>query len=633
MNKSYYNITLDIKSVQSQITMLVKQGDTSRGVYISLTDGGKPYVIADKCFVVFKGNKSDGTEVGNNCYIKKNKICYDFTEQTVTSPGIVECEVSLYNSEGGLITTPRFTLIVDSRAVGGEEYKSSSEYTTLEEYLSEVRTEEEARQEIFANWQKVIRIVDSPKLWELGVGLYRVTTGFYEKEDSFINVSNSNPEESCLVHIMVNYDGFTFYMKSSYELVSETDNISEMGVCPSLEWGITNGTTLEKGVLQNKSFIVEESDDIETYSKSRNRYPSVRAMYNFVTNGLALKENLTNKVLSINDNNINSGQKYPSVKAVVDYVNSQSGGITGSSIDVQINGTSIVENGVANIPLALSTIPGVLCVGGSAFGITIFDSKTSRIAIAMSSNTDINSRTSLYKPIVPNNLDYAVKVAMCDGKGAEWTEEEKAAARARLGIDEILNTLQVGHTVTFTVDGEPYEIVSVKAGNSVNAPSIEPRKENLVFIRWNDGNGDEVAFPFTPTEDTEIVAYFSTRSNTNALYELFKIDKTLYPYVVLGGYQFNENETRCEVYFCSKFKDVNGRVVVPVGCKCYYTEILNVTANINNQNDIVTAILDLAPDIRSTTPSSDYKYMYTDNTLYYTNYKNNEFSFVPEYLT
>ena len=44
-------------------------------------------------------------------------------------------------------------------------------------------------------------------------------------------------------------------------------------------------------------------------------------------------------------------------------------------------------------------------------------------------------RSSVHKPITPSNLDYAFKRAMCDGKGAEWTTEEKASARERIGME------------------------------------------------------------------------------------------------------------------------------------------------------------------------------------------------------
>lgn len=344
MNNSYYGIALDIKSVQSQVTFPVKQGDTSRGINIILTDGGKAYFIERNCSATFKGEKSDGKQIKNICTIKNNRIVYPITEQTVASPGIVDCEVSLFDPNGNLITTPRFTLIVDSR-VGGDEYESTDEYNALEHYLSDVekaeierQSNEEARKNALATvidenstheqyasakatydyGQNIIKTVDSPELWKLEAGLYKVTTGFYTTETNFVSVS-SNPEQSCYVHIMHNYNGFAFYMRSSYEMVLDAA-VTEQGICPSFEWGITNGTTWDKGLLQNNSFIVEDSGDIETYSKSKTRFLSVRAFYNYVTNKLALKENIGSKVLSITDENNNDGLHYPTVKAVVDYI-------------------------------------------------------------------------------------------------------------------------------------------------------------------------------------------------------------------------------------------------------------------------------------------------------------------------
>lgn len=51
----------------------------------------------------------------------------------------------------------------------------------------------------------------------------------------------------------------------------------------------------------------------------------------------------------------------------------------------------------------------------------------------LQANTKQIDNRSAYYPITSSNIDYAVKAAMCDGKGAAWTEEEQAAARARMG--------------------------------------------------------------------------------------------------------------------------------------------------------------------------------------------------------
>lgn len=131
---------------------------------------------------------------------------------------------------------------------------------------------------------------------------------------------------------------------------------------------------------------------------------------------------------------------YASAKATYEYGENIRADILTSQIDVQINGTSIVKDGVANIPIGSFSNAGVVRPGMD-YGTFVLD-KRDIIAVFKAYQEDINDRKSMFRPIVPFNLDYAVKAAMCDGKGAEWTEEEKAAARTRLGVDEILNTLQ-----------------------------------------------------------------------------------------------------------------------------------------------------------------------------------------------
>lgn len=103
--------------------------------------------------------------------------------------------------------------------------------------------------------------------------------------------------------------------------------------------------------------------------------------------------------------------------------------------DVQVNGTSILTNGVANIPKAE---PGKLgltsCYNPWVGGLYVGTDGIMRIVQAPT--TDIDSRANAPRPVTGNNLDYAVKAAMCDGKGAAWTSAEQAAARSRMGLDK-----------------------------------------------------------------------------------------------------------------------------------------------------------------------------------------------------
>ena len=87
--------------------------------------------------------------------------------------------------------------------------------------------------------------------------------------------------------------------------------------------------------------------------------------------------------------------------------------------DVRVAGASIVEDGVANVKLY-----------ANSFGVN-----AAGIYLRNANNAQINARSSNVS-VSCNNIDYSVKVAMCDGKGATWSEAEQIAARERLGIEQ-----------------------------------------------------------------------------------------------------------------------------------------------------------------------------------------------------
>lgn len=111
---------------------------------------------------------------------------------------------------------------------------------------------------------------------------------------------------------------------------------------------------------------------------------------------------------------------------VVEWADAPSGGVE----DVRIDGTSIVgENGVVNMPFANSEVYGILKLGSG-----IYRRSTGEVTVDHAKNADITARSSTGRVIGPNNLDYAVKSAMCDGKGTSWTAEEQQRAQERIGI-------------------------------------------------------------------------------------------------------------------------------------------------------------------------------------------------------
>lgn len=151
MNASIYRFTLDIHSAQSQISLPVMLNDTSRRLYISLSEGGKLYHIADGCMAVVRINRPTGTYIEQFCVIEDNiNIVYDFSQYTNTAivEGLHECEVTLYGLDGGVLTTARFLMVVSGRVVNKESAEITDENWTM---LDSIAAEEAKRQVAFAN--------------------------------------------------------------------------------------------------------------------------------------------------------------------------------------------------------------------------------------------------------------------------------------------------------------------------------------------------------------------------------------------------------------------------------------------------------------------------------------------------
>lgn len=140
MNSTVFRISLDIHEVNSQVTLRVKKGDSARQILIALTEGGRPYKISEDCMAVFTAKKPDETILYNGCEIRGNRILYAMTPQTCTVVGAMKCEIRVYGAGGALITSPRFTILVDDTVYSdGDVVDSSSEFSALTELMAKAQ--------------------------------------------------------------------------------------------------------------------------------------------------------------------------------------------------------------------------------------------------------------------------------------------------------------------------------------------------------------------------------------------------------------------------------------------------------------------------------------------------------------
>ena len=117
--------------------------------------------------------------------------------------------------------------------------------------------------------------------------------------------------------------------------------------------------------------------------------------------------------------------------------------------DVQVNGTSVLESGVANIPFASANNVGVVRTSTN-FGLDVANSG-GYIIISPPTTAEITSKANQYKAVTLSLLDYAVKVGVTTNTNT-LTDDEKATACSWLGAGQQRTTVVDSTTPTITLD-------------------------------------------------------------------------------------------------------------------------------------------------------------------------------------
>lgn len=142
----------------------------------------------------------------------------------------------------------------------------------------------------------------------------------------------------------------------------------------------------------------------------------------------------------------------------------------GSNLDVRINGKSIIQDGVAEIPMALYNKVGIMGYVNE-FGVYCDSNHIMRLT---SITPEQWRKSNVYNncAVTLLNFEKYVKAAMCDGKGAAWTADEQATARERMGIIS-----EDDFELIATVNPSKEEIVS-----SMLIDLAEPIKANFYIV-------------------------------------------------------------------------------------------------------------------------------------------------------
>lgn len=173
-----------------------------------------------------------------------------------------------------------------------------------------------------------------------------------------------------------------------------------------------------------------------------------------------------------------------------DYVVRQTNGrneyvpVTYPVADVQVNGTSVVTDGVANVPIASTTAPGVAQIDGN-YGIVLTDGK--KLCIYGASESAIKAGASNSLPIVAGRQHIAAFYGLAKAAGANmasssnavgtYTDAAKDAIMTMLGIIDMIaphEGAQASHSYgvggVFVHAGKLYKATAAIAANDAIAP-------------------------------------------------------------------------------------------------------------------------------------------------------------------
>ena len=209
---------------------------------------------------------------------------------------------------------------------------------------------------------------------------------------------------------------------------------------------------------------------------------------------------------------------------------------SGPVTDVQVNGTSVLSNGVANIPYSTTNDPGLVRIG-SDYGIGLLSAGSSRIVISKASDAQIKEGTQQYKPIVSQNQHLSTFYGLAKAAGdttqssssnavGTYTSQAKSAIQTMLGVDIPTIAAQVEIPLVQTVSGTTPSITGQPnvryVCGQVTTLSITPPASGTIDVIFESGTNAAV---LTIPNTVKFPSWFDvTALQTNTIYEMVITD-------------------------------------------------------------------------------------------------------------
>lgn len=264
----------------------------------------------------------------------------------------------------------------------------------------------------------------------------------------------------------------------------------------------------------SKTIFIDDASDINVKVGTESYKPiTPRIQHNAVFYGLAKAAGDATQSISSNAVGTYTDEAKAAIKSMIG-VNVE---------DVQMNGTSIISGGVADVPVASTSRLGVSGVEAS-FGILV--NNNGKLYTNTPNLNEIKSGSQAYKPIVPANVHTATFYGLAKASGdttqsassnavGTYTDNAKASIKSMLGIVD-------GSTGTVDITGTTPTITAVEntryVCGEVTSLSFTPAASGICIVRFTSGSTVTV---LTLPSTVKFPEWFdSTSLETNTIYEI-----------------------------------------------------------------------------------------------------------------
>lgn len=263
--------------------------------------------------------------------------------------------------------------------------------------------------------------------------------------------------------------------------------------------------------------ITANSDSSWTSSKWKNVRQTTTHVF-IVGNGMADDQRSNAYALDWSGNGYYNGDIY------VNCNSDSTGGIKLAALsDVQVNGTSIISNGVANIPYATASQVGVI-----KKGYALYMGNDGTLNVNLVSDATVKAGAGGEAICTVSRQHIATFYGLAKAAGADekdstlplgtYSDNAKAAIKSMIGVESDVTTIEVSGTAT-TING----IANTRyLCGEVTSISITPPAYGICDVRFTSGSTVTV---LTLPSTVKMPAWFDTTAlEANTIYEINIVD-------------------------------------------------------------------------------------------------------------